>query len=146
MGGYPKVWEDDAVDEHLKSDMMVFGDDGDMAYFVPVTGAKLVKEEAFGQKRERAHIGVVCCGETDVGDKDSWVFQDWPVPKRALRRFRALVRKSADGEFLGRKILKIVRVGKSGDQKTRYEIDVFSDLPDEARAVVDALTADALDA
>jgi hypothetical protein len=146
LGGYPTTWNDDDVGEHLSSDMMIFSDDGDTAFFVPVTGADLRKEKYRGEERTRAHVGVVCCGETGVGEPETWVFQDWPVPKRALRRFRALLRKSGKGEFLRRVILKIVRVGKSGDQKTRYDITRFSEVPDEARAVVDALTAEGLEA
>lgn len=141
---YPREWDDEAADAFTASDLLVLSDDGEQALFVPLTSPKPVTEQAFGATRERMHIGVARVGDTEIGTPDTWHVQDWPVGVRLFRRYRMLRSRTVGADaFEGAKILRLVREGEAGNQKTAYHLDVVQDVTPDAADVVKALTEEA---
>jgi hypothetical protein len=143
---YPREWDEEAADDFTASDMLILGEDGESALFVPLTPWKKEAEKFQGQTRERMHIGVARVGDEDVGPESTWYVQDWPVGKRLFRQYRALRKQHGDG-FEGGVILHMKRCGERGSQATIYTLTVMEKIGPKAssRAVLKTLTQQAFD-
>lgn len=141
---YPREWDEEGADEFTASDMLILGEDGEQALFVPLTPWRQETEKFQGQARERMHIGVARVGDEMVGPMSSWYVQDWPVGKRVFRQYRALKKQHGEG-FEGGAILHIKRVGERGSQATIYMLTVLEKIGDksEYRDVIKRLTEQA---
>lgn len=139
---YPREWDDEAADDFTASDMLILGEDGETAVFVPLTPPKLTEEEAFGKTRERMHIGVARLGDDGIEPPDKWFVQDWPVSVRVFRQYREL-RSKRPGGFEGKVILKMTRDGKKGDTKTVYHLEEVQEVTAESVKIIDELREEA---
>jgi hypothetical protein len=139
---YPREWDAEQADEFTSGDLLILGDDGEQALFIPLTPPRLVEEKAFGTLRERMHIGVARVGSASVAPPDTWGVQDWPVAVRVFRRYRSIRSKYPEG-FEGAVILRLVRDGASGSQETVYHLDVEQPVTPDVAGRVKELTAEA---
>lgn len=139
---YPRKWDNEAADDFTASDLLVLGEDGETAHFVPLTPPAKVSEQAFNKTRERMHVGVARVGDGEIGTPDTWYVQDWPMGVRLFRRYRSIRSKYPEG-LEGQMVLKLVRDGAKDSLRTVYHLDVVQPVTDDASDVVKALTDEA---
>lgn len=129
-------WESEAVADFERGDMLILGDDGEQAHFVPLLPPDIRTEEAFGSRRQRAHVMVARCGDGEVEAPALWYVQLFPIGKRLFRSYRR-----AAAMMEGKVLLRLTRCGASGDTGTRYTLDVVSEKMQENAEAVGVLAA-----
>lgn len=139
---YPREWNEQAADEFTSSDLLVLGDDGEQALFIPLTPAVRMSEQAFGGTRERMHVGVARVGDGELWTPDTWHVQDWPSGKRLFRRYKAIRSRHPEG-FEGKVILRLVRDGVKNSQATVYHLEEVQAVTPDVADVVKVLTNEA---
>jgi hypothetical protein len=124
----------DGMDDFGEGDLMILGDDGDDAHYIPMTEPVRIKDQ---WSNEKASVVVVFCGGHEIADAGDWFCQTREMGKREFRQYKKLA-KNREGKVM----LFLHRTGESGDTATRYSVRLVSELDKPEIAACQALLAD----
>lgn len=124
----------DAMDDFGDSDLLILGDDGEQAHYIPMTEPVPFKDQ---WKNERAEIIVIRCGDGEIADPAEWVAQARRMGKREFNSYKGLARGQE-----GKIILILRRSGVRDSTSTRYGVALVREVSPAELASCQALLAD----